>query len=120
MCQAPRIGLKYLLAAERRGEQWLILFVNGFYILFFFYLLMPRMTDMDLKHVLVKISNRKPVCFVSDPAEHETDLARKQSYLSLIFSSVTLRAFQSKLSVRNGEDSGWISEKRNRYQIKVF
>ena len=36
------------------------------------------MTDMDLKRVLVEIgNNRKPVCFVSDPAETDLTIVKK-------------------------------------------
>ena len=68
------------------------------------------MTDMDLKRVLVEIgNNRKPVCFVSDPAERESDLALVKKAIVSVF-NVQLSESESILVQVKSEEWGglWV------------
>ena len=67
----------------------------------------PRMTDIDLKYVLVKIgNNRKPVCFV---AKRETELILVKKAIISVF-SVQLSESESILVQVKSEEWGglWV------------
>ena len=68
------------------------------------------MTDMDLKRVLVETgNNRKPVCFVSDQAEHETDLTLVKRAIISVF-NIQLSESESILVQVESEEWGglWV------------
>ena len=68
------------------------------------------MTDMDLKRVLVEIgNNRKPVCFVSDQAEHETDLTLVKRAIVSVFNIQLSESESILVQVKSEEWGGlWV------------
>ena len=64
------------------------------------------MTDMDLKRVLVEIdNNRKPVCFVSDPAE--TDLTIVKKVIVSVFNTQLSESESILVQVKSEEWGGF-------------